>query len=615
MSRFLLILLSALFVLHCGGDRAGAPPRNPSLLAGDLRFDLPANAGVRFKELTGRDGLAKHFKPGKINTYYNENQWIGRVRDHDVSYQAMFAIDDSTITCETTVPGTQGLHFSIYHPGGSRLTYSITMESSGSSRILFEKAFTEKSFYDGYVPFKTNPDGEVRIVFRTKGQGIGAWVNPRFHKIKKKPRVFVMIVLDTLRYDHTSVYGYHRRTTPFMEKLAQDGVIYKNAFSSTSWTLPAHVSLFSGKDLSEHGVVAPEHSISESYPLAAEVFQDRGFVTAAFTGGGFVEDSYGFYRGFQYYSNAPGNVFSMNSAERVFNHFKNYIKRYHGQDLFIFLHTYQVHAPYKAPRRYIDAIDSNIDGNLLGISHYIKEKKRYYQALEKADRQRLIDLYDASILYADEVLVGGVMNYLKEYGFYENAMIAVLSDHGEEFYDHGSWEHGHTLYNELIQIPLILKFPGSTNKGIEEGLTSISDIPGLMLESAGLEFSPQDFPVNIGAPDRRLPVLFPVSPIIKQFLSKVSFVDENYHFIFNRIDEKKLDFFDPSPGKIPVYELYLRSDPHEKHNVYKTYFREVLRFKKYLKEIERKLEALKRRNRTLDKDLEKKLKSLGYLGN
>lgn len=615
MKLLLLILLPILLLLHCGGGAPGEKPRNPGVLLGDLTFDFHENAGARFKELIAKNDLAKHFKTDWPNTFCKENQWIGRIRDHDVSYHSMFAVDDSAITCKAVPPGVQELHFSIYHPEGSHLEYTVTMESDGTSQTLFQRSFNKKSFYDGFIAFKESPAGDVKMVFRTSGLGVGAWVNPRFHKVKQNPRVFVVIVLDTLRYDHTSVYGYHRKTTPFMEKLAQDGVVYKSAFSSTSWTLPAHVSLFSGKDLSEHGVVAPEHPIPETFPLAAEVFQDRGFVTAAFTGGGFVEDSYGFYRGFQYYSNAPGNVFSMNSAHRVLSHFKKYIKRYHGQDLFIFLHTYQVHAPYKAPGRYIDAIDMNVDGNLVGIFQYIKEKNNYYRALEDADRQQLIDLYDASILYADEVLVGGVMDYLKEKGYYDNAMITVLSDHGEEFYDHGSWEHGHTLYNELIKIPLVIKYPGGNKKGIEQRLTSITDISGLMLENAGFEFNPEDFPVNIGAPDRLLPVLFPVSPIIKQFLSKISFVDENFHFIFNHIDEEKLAFFDPSPGNIPAYELYLRGDLQEKQNVYKEYFNEVRRFKKYLKKMERKLKMLKRRNRIIDKDLEETLKSLGYLGN
>ena len=595
---------------------------NPNLLANNLEFILPKNAGERFKQLTAQNDLVKHFKPGQVNIFFKDNPWIGRIKDNDISSQALFTIDNSKIICKTAIPNARGLHFSIYHPLDSELTYSISISNKNkhTPKNIFTKSFNNKSkfFFDGYLPFEKDIDGDVEILFETKGSGLGAWVNPRLDIVKEKenPKIFLVIVLDTLRYDHTSLYGYHRETTPFLEKLAADGVVFNHAFTTTSWTLPAHVSLFSGKDLSEHGVVAPKDSIPGDYPLAAEIFQARGFLTAAFTGGGFVEDSYGFCRGFQYYSNEPGNVFSMNSAERVFNHFKNYINRFRGSDWFIFLHTYQMHAPYKAPRPYIEKINKHLEGNLFGVSKFIQHKHEYFKPLEEAKRQQLIDLYDASILYTDEALLGNVIDYLKQEGFYENAMIVVLSDHGEEFFDHGSWEHGHTLYNELIKIPLVIKFPFNTNKkGIEESLVSITDIPGMMLKESGFPYNGTHFKVQINEPNRVLPVLLPESPIIKQFLSKVSLVNDEFYFIYNQVDREKLAFFNPAPGKIPVYELYERKDLKEKNNVYKKYFQQVLQFKKSVNRYLDKLKQLPGKQKGLDKDLEKKLKSLGYLDN
>jgi arylsulfatase A-like enzyme len=614
----LVAVLSLSLFWQCGSREPGSA--NPHLLDSDLTFAMPQNGQKRFSELIAKNDLAKHFKQGAVNTYYKKEiiPWLGRVRDNEVSYHALFAMDDSKITCSTNSPDASGLHFSIFHPAGSDLTYRVSITHNNNTRNVFEKSFKEKSFSDNFVLFEKPLKGDVKVVFETSGTGTGAWVNPRFHLEKEKPRVFVVIVMDTLRYDHTSLYGYKRKTTPFLEQLAADGIKYENAFSSTSWTLPAHVSLFSGKDLSEHGVVAPGDGISTVYPLIAEIFQEQGFVTAAFTGGGFVEDTYGFYRGFQYYSNAPGNVFSMNSAERVFNHFKNYITRFWGNDLFIFLHTYQIHTPYKAPRRYVEQINKDVQGNLLGISNYIKEKSGFFKALEDTERQRLIDLYDASVLYTDDALVGGVIRLLKEKGMYEQAVITVLSDHGEEFYDHGGWEHGHTLYNELIRIPLVIKFPfsqpGKRNR-VESALASITDIPGLLLRESGLAYDSAKFPVRISEARRRLPVLFPESPIIKQFLTKVSFVDERFHFIFNQVDENKLRFFDPQPKEITAYELYERTDVKETHNLTATHFRFVNQYKEPLKLYLEKLKQLKRTGKKLDKDLEEKLKSLGYLGN
>ena len=180
-------------------------------------------------------------------------------------------------------------------------------------------------------------------------------------------------------------------------------------------------------------------------------------------------------------------------------------------------------------------------------------------------------------------------------------MIVVLSDHGEEFYDHGSWEHGHTLYNELIKIPLVIKYTFSKErkKQNEGALVSINDIPGMMLKESGLRYNENDFKIEIGKPDRVLPVLLPVSPIIKQFLTKVSFIDDSHYFIYNHIDDKKLAFFNPAPAEVPVYELYERRDLGEKHNVYKKVFKKVASYKKPLKMILEKLKQMKGKQKKL----------------
>jgi hypothetical protein len=620
---FCLLLLTVILSLpRCGSGKRGTDAENLNLLAGNLEFRFKENAEARFQQLVTETDQAKYFKQSHINSFFKKNKWIGRIKDNDVSYHALYAVDDSKISYSSRSFNADGLLFSIFQPENSSLTYSIQIETANGKEKVFEKTFTGKAFFDADIPLKMPKGSDFKILLETAGSGAGAWINPRLHRPTSKPRVFIVIVLDTLRRDHTSVYGYPRPTTPFLEKLAADGVTYNHAFSTTSWTLPAHVSLFSGKDLSEHGVVSPGDTIPDNVPMVAEVFQNNGFVTAAFTGGGFVEDSYGFYRGFQYYSNVPGNVFSMNSAERVFSHFKNYIQKYWGNDLFIFLHTYQVHAPYKAPRAYIDKIKDNVDGNLLGIGRYIKNKNEYYKAIDENDRQRLMDLYDGSIRYCDEVLLGNVIGFLKEKKLYDESMVAVLSDHGEEFYDHGSWEHGHTLYNELIKIPLVIKYPVNSSitptgkrNGVENGLTSISDIPGIFLKEGGLWREDLSFNVRVGEPGRVLPVLFPVSPIIQEFLSKVSFVDDRFHFIYNQLDKKKIAFFNPAPPKISPYELYKREDLQETLNLYKKHPRAILQFKKLVKEYLNKLKHLKRKNKKLDKDLEEKLKSLGYLGN
>lgn len=616
----LLLLIAAPVITNvaCNNKQAF----NPHLVNADLLFEFPDNAEQRFKEFMKDPTPAKIFKREKINVLCAHKNWVGRIKESGVSQQALFSIDNAKIIYKTTTPVPGNLNFSIFNPQESKLFYRIYLETAGMRKRVFSAFCGEKRFFQGHVALDSPLEKGARFVFETRGKGIGAWVNPRFIVKKNKPRIFAIIILDTLRYDHTSLYGYTRKTTPCLDKLAEEGRVFKNAYSSTSWTLPAHVSLFSGKDLAEHKVTAPADAIMEDYPLIAEVFQKNGFVTAAFTGGGFVDDHYGFHRGFQYYSNVPGRVFHLDSAGMVLRHFKNYIETYWGEDIFVFLHTYQAHAPYKFPPSYVRHFNNDLKSNLMGPANFIRDKKtEYYKPIEEKNRQLLIDLYDTAVYYADEALVGGFIQYLKDKDVYEKAMIVVAGDHGEEFYDHGSWEHGHSLYNELIRIPLAIKYPGNKNKGVENSLVSIADIPGILLKESGLRndmiasqgANSPVFNTAGGEKKRVLPVLFPRSPIIEQVPPKISFVTEDYHFIYNIINPGELKVFNPQPRDLQNFELYEKNDINETNNLAKRNAPKLRDFMRLLKKYMQLLQAMKGKKNMLDASLQKELKSLGYL--
>ncbi len=636
-------VLPLLFISSCGNGQRKL--NDPNLPAYSLLFEYPENAEERYSKLVTGTDLESVFKRDVINIFYPKNAWCGRVRDRGISYQAILAIDNSRVIYQDKKL-SRHLHFSIFNPAGSKLFYLVYLEQNKKRKKLYSGHFNDLQFYNGQVELDPAFGENAQLVFETRGEGIGAWVNPRFflgdvspavaagkeegsHGTSgiesksecknRKPRVTVVIVLDTLRSDHTSLYGYERETTPVMKRLAKDGLVFKNVVSSTCWTLPAHVSLFSGRNLVEHRVVSPEDSISTEYPLLAEIFQSRGYVTAAFTGGGFVNDHYGFHRGFQFYSNLPGRVFHLRSAEMVCEHFKNYIQGYQGQDMFIFLHTYQIHAPYKFPPSYVRHFNKDLNDNLKGPGNFLKDRKvEYYKALPGETRQFLIDLYDTSIFYADEALVGGVVRYLKAEGLYDEAMIVVTSDHGEEFYEHGSWEHGHSVYNEVIRVPLVIKYPGNKIKGEEQRLVSITDIAGIILRNSNLEIDEQTLqafgkPYGDYGTNRVLPVLFPQSPIIEHVPPKISFVDSHWHFIYNMIDPQKIATFNPQPQNLEVYELYREEDHQETENVAKKHSAELKEYRRMVKKYLELLRNLRSKKSKLGLELEKELKSLGYL--
>lgn len=615
-----LAALSLLFTANCGGNGTG-PAVNPNLMTAQKTFSYSQEDANRFKQWITAQKLEKMFLLQRPNINYNPKNnpqpWTGRVKFKGVSYHGVFGFEKSTVTFKLADVKKLKLTFTVFNPAHSRLYYTVVLKQDNKKINLFKQLYEKETLEDKTVNLDRGFNGPVELVFETKGKGAGAWLNPFLLLGKKKPRLFVVIVLDTLRADHTSLYRYKRKTTPVLDRLAQQSRVFDRAYSTTSWTLPAHVSLFSGKNLDEHHVVSPGSKIGGSYPLVAEVFQQNGFVTAAFTGGGFIEDGFGFYRGFQLYSNNPGSAFSINSAERVFDHFQNYIKRFSGNDMFIFLHTYQPHAPYKAPGQYTKQINPQLNANLKGIKNYIRESHQFYNSIDPKDRQLMIDLYDASILYCDRKLIGSVVDYLKEKKIFDQSMLVVLSDHGEEFYDHQSWEHGHTLYNELIKIPLLVKYPNNRLTGREKAPASITDIPGIMLAESGLAYDKTVFKNEIGKEKRILPVLLPVSPIIPQFPPKISFVNQDYHFIFNIINPKTPPYFDPPPPRARTVdlELYEARDYLEKTNLAKRRKNIVNHFGKLVSKYLQLYKGLNLDKFKIDKDLEDKLKSLGYLGN
>lgn len=591
-------------------------PVNPNLMTAGLTFQYPANAEKRMNRFLENETAKQILKREPVNSQYNPHPWFGRVRYSGISYHGLLAVDQSVIRIKQSGwdHSVRGLNFTVYNPNNSRLFYKVGLQTGKQTIYLYKGYFDKETLETKSIPLENPPDGPVEIVLETKGEGVGVWINPRLLISREKPRVFVVIVLDTLRADHLSLYGYSRQTSPVLDSWRREATVFRNAFSTTSWTLPAHVSLFSGKNLDQHTVMTPNDTIPAHVPLMAEMFQNNGYLTAAFTGGGFIDDNFGFARGFQLYSNIPGRVFDKDSAARVLNHFRSYVEQYWGSDMFIFLHTYQIHAPYKAPHEYIDQINPKIDVNLKGIRNFINQNSEYYKDISEQDRRLLIDLYDAAILYCDRVLVGGVEKFLKEKKIFDESMLVVLSDHGEEFFDHHSWEHGHSLYRELIQIPLVIKYPHSRKIGDEFALTSISDIAGIMLKESGLPYDAQAFPDQTGRKKRTLAALLPLSPIIPQFPPKISLMDERHHFIYNFWKPENEQFFNPEPPRRQEMELYESKDhvqmtdfSKRRHQVAEKFREELTRYLEGFRDV--KMEKFR-----FSKELEERLKSLGYLG-
>jgi len=335
--------------------------------------------------------------------------------------------------------------------------------------------------------------GHFHLIFETEnGDGAFAfWTNPIIVPKKEKPAGVILISLDTLRADQLSCYGYHRQTSPAIDLLASEGALFLEAISTSSWTLPAHVSLLFSADSVHHGVMAVDDQIQGNLVGLAEILNQNGFVCGAITGGGFVSPKYGFARGFDFYNEAEGSFNFNNSAELVFKAAKSWLENNLDKDFFLFLHTYQIHSPYNSPDPYRRTfLSPGASFDQIDVERYLGGKGGVFRPLSMEERENIINLYDGEIRYTDEALIGPLIKWLKEKGLFDRILVILTSDHGEEFYEHGAWVHGAHLYQESIRIPLIIKFPLGLFKGEKiDKIVRITDIAPTILELLRLEKS------------------------------------------------------------------------------------------------------------------------------
>lgn len=296
--------------------------------------------------------------------------------------------------------------------------------------------------------------------FSTSGtkKALACWLNPVIYVPTQYPRNVILISLDTLRPDHLGCYGYLRETSPNIDTLAKDSALFINTFAPSPWTLPSHVSLLTSLNCINHQVYHVDQKMDPAILTLADYLRKKGYFNAGFTGGGYVSGLYGFSKGFDSY-HMRGRVQAANSADVICQASLDWIERHQDRNFFLFLHTYQIHNPYFSPPPYNElflkenAEYKQIDMSLLRFTH-----ENRYKPISDHFKHNIIGLYDGEIRYTDEVFVKPLFSKLKELNIYDNTMIILTSDHGEEFYEHKGWQHTHNVYNETIKVPLIIKF-------------------------------------------------------------------------------------------------------------------------------------------------------------
>ncbi|MCL4694340.1 MAG: sulfatase, partial [Candidatus Hydrogenedentes bacterium] len=291
-----------------------------------------------------------------------------------------------------------------------------------------------------------------------------------------KPNVLIFLV-DTLRRDRLGCYGYERNTSPSIDALALEGFQIEKMISQSSWTRPAVASLLTSTYPSTHRTNDRANVLRSSLTTVAETLRRSGYFTHAFMSNPTCLPTWGFGKGFARFRDVGSFTLNPKKDADVVDAVLKALDYAEGMPWFFYVHTMGPHSPYEPPAPY----DAQFLSDTSGLSE------------QDAERRKLQDLYDGEIAFTDAQL-GRLVGALKERGIYDNTVIAVLSDHGEEFWEHGGWGHGHSLFDEVVRIPCVVK-PTARAAGVKvstDGVCEIVDVAPTMLELAGLPV-PEEF--------------------------------------------------------------------------------------------------------------------------
>lgn len=319
------------------------------------------------------------------------------------------------------------------------------------------------------------------------------------------PNVLVVIV-DTLRADHLSAYGYGRATSPHIDAVARQGTLFEAAIATSSWTLPSHVSLVTGRFPHENH--AQGTAIDPAFPTVAEAFRQRGYRTAAFSGNTFFFSTrVGFGRGFLHFEDffhswedrAARTLYGRKLSQFVLQRlgYEDIPGRKRAADVtsaalnwigddrrpfLAYLNYFDVHDPYLPPQPWRDKFSAHANPGGILNSFLL----RFYPEMTAAQLQDEIAAYDGAVAYADDQ-IGRLLDQLDRRGLAANTLVVITSDHGEMLGEHELYLHRNCLYRQAIHVPLIVRWPGHLPAGKRVTLpVSIASIPATLVDLAGM---------------------------------------------------------------------------------------------------------------------------------
>ncbi len=480
----------------------------------------------------------------------------------------------SELRFEVTIPANARLHvgYGILQPfalSSTKAKIEVVIDDGSNDTIIAEREFQPRNesarwfqYHDIHKDLSAFAHQTVNLKLRmapVEGDEplVMCWSEPIIttKRISDKPNVLLFMV-DTLRADRLGVYGYEKDLSPIIDEWSRTGTTFLNTICQAPWTTPSHASLFTGLYPSEtncdHTSNSSKNLLREGYWTWAELLQENGYATSAFTSGLQVRGELGFHQGFDTYHEIDYD--SSYSVEANFEQFKSWLDEYQDVPWFNFMHTYAVHFPYK---------------------HKIYDDYRTLVRSWEDRRKHNNDTYDGGVRFIDEYF-GSVLQELKQRGELENTIIILTSDHGEALGDrqmpHPA-RHGHSLYDELLKVPLIISAPD----GVPEGKLVNKQVRLLDLLPTVLDLCAIDAPVWChglslsplmeGTETLERPAIseglnygFPLRSIRTSTHKLIQLTDPN-----RTLDPTSTGIPVPRPASVQMYNL--TKDPEETQNI------------------------------------------------
>jgi arylsulfatase A-like enzyme len=428
----------------------------------------------------------------------------------------------------------------------------------------------------------------------------------------RRPRHVLVYLIDTLRADRLRPYAPDTRVrTPGFDRFARAASTFAHARSQENWTKPSVATLLSSLMPWEHTAFSDASVVPPSVRLLPEMLHERGWATAAFVANGYVSRRFGFRRGWDTWRNyiregrrTRGEVLAADVLEWL-------DERPADQPFFLYVHAIDPHVPYRAPDRYVQMYDPEPYRGPVDFSRdptLLEHIKTGRLRLGARDRERLEALYDGEVSYQDAQL-GAILDGLARRGLADDTMVVITADHGEELFDHGSVGHGHSLYEELVHVPLAVRIPGLANAPRRvEGAVGLVDVVPTVLDALG-----EPVPEELSGRS-----LLPMLRGHGEGAPPVSVAGFMEHWRSVSVGRYKL--IARSRGRYALYDL--EADPGEQHDLSDerpltlAYLRGLLGLR--LAEARGSTHRPRRRHRasraTIDEELEAQLRALGYVG-